>query len=151
MLHVDPTGWFRPDYEVHDGRQPIARIHLSWFQRGGLVELGNRQLVVERVGWRHRVQLREGERVLGSAWRRGFLPGRWEVSVSGAVFGLGRSDWFSREYRLLIGGAEAGSVRPRGLWTRALDADLPATMTREAMAFVLWVVVWRERARRRAH
>jgi hypothetical protein len=149
MLQAVPTHWFSWDFTVTQGSEVVADIDISWWREKGVLTIGGKSYRVYREG------LARGDFVLESpdmivararkpsAFRRAFI-----VQHGGRQYTL-RANWpFRRDFRLLDGETEIGSISPEGFLTRRAAVVMPQDMPLPVQVFAVWlaIILWKRDA-----
>jgi len=146
MLEAVPNNFFSWDFTVMDGPRPVAEIDVSrWREKG--------QLTVEGTPYEvYREGLMSGAFILesaGSVLARAEKPSAFQrlflVEHEGRQYTLRARTAFLREFILLDGSTEIGSLSPEGIFTRRMAADLPEHLPLPVRIFLIWltVILWK--------
>ena len=111
MLQLEPTRWFSWAFTVADDGKPLGTLEVSWRERGCRSPAGVRrrkgfasERVPPRIGWRHRGDRDQAERVPARVRHR-----VQRTNAAGAAVGVGRA------LALHEGEREVGEARARGV------------------------------------
>jgi hypothetical protein len=146
MLKAVPKSWFSWDFTVMDESRPVAEIDVSRWREKGLLTVEGATYQVYREG------LMSGAFVLesaGSALARAEKPSAFHRSFiiehAGKRYTLRARSAFGREFLLLDGAKEIGSLSPEGFFTRRARANLPELLPLPVRIFILWLafILWK--------
>ena len=129
-----------------DGAQPVADIDVSrWRERGLLTVQGLTYEVYREGQMSGAFILKSAGSVLArakkpSAFRRSFI-----IEHAGRQYTLRATSAFRRQFLLLEGSREIGSLSPEGLFTRRARVDLPQELSLPVKVFIIWlaVILWK--------
>ena len=142
MLEVVPRSWVSRQFIVRNAEGTVADVNFAFWRERGRIKLGQDGFSVRREhAMRGRFLLEGPSGVVAearkpSAWRNWFV-----VEYDGRRFDLRkRSAWF-REFLLLDGARQIGSVASQSAWTRRADARMPENWPFPVQLFVVWLVL----------
>lgn len=149
MLKAIPTSWFSWDFTVTDGTQPVANIDISWWREKGELTVQGAAYQVYREGLMSGAFILEkGGAVMAraekpSAFRRSFI-----IEHAGRQYTLRAKAALGREFLLLEGEREVGSISPEGIFTRRASVALPESLPLPVRVFITWltVILWKREA-----
>ena len=149
MLKAIPTSWFSWDFTVIDGTQPLATIDLSWWREKGELTVQGTAYQVYREGMLSGAFiLEQGGSVMAraakpSAFRRSFI-----IEHAGKQYTLRAKSALGREFLLLEGEREVGSISPEGIFTRCASVALPESLPPPVQIFIIWltIILWKREA-----
>jgi hypothetical protein len=142
VLKAIPKRWFSWDFAVRKGSQPVADIDVSWWREKGLLTVEGTTYEVYREGaFSGAFILASAGSALAraekpSAFRRSFI-----IEHAGRQYTLRAKSAWGREFLLLDGPREIGSLSPEGLFTRRATVDLPEHLPLAVRVFIIWLAV----------
>ncbi|HEV7633345.1 MAG TPA: hypothetical protein VGO41_10185 [Steroidobacteraceae bacterium] len=140
VLKVIPKVWSYT-FSVADGTESVAQaVDLSWFGDKGELRLEGATYSARRDKSSYFLESAAGE-LLARAER----PRRWfrelVIEHSGHQYTLRAKSALRRQFLLLEGSTQIGSLTPEGLFTRKAAVDLPATIPLFLQVFTMWLVM----------
>jgi hypothetical protein len=149
MLTLEPKAWYSWDFRVLDGDEEIAFLDRSWVRERLEFTLDGESFAVRRTSVVRGtfVLEREGE-VLAEAGKKSVFRRAFDLAVGPERWVLEAVSPLRREFRLLRGGLELGSVRPVSILRRRAMIDLPEAVPIPLQVFVscLVLVLWKRSA-----
>jgi hypothetical protein len=146
MLTAVPKDWFSWDFTVMEGSQAVAEIDVSWWREKGI-------LTVRGVDYRvYRESVMSGAFILessGSVMARAEKPSAFRrcfiIDHGDRQYTLRTQSAFERSFLLLDGDREIGSLSPKGIFSRRINADLPEELPLPVKVFIIWltVILWK--------
>jgi hypothetical protein len=143
MLKVIPKAWSYA-FSVMDGTKPLAQaVNLSWWRDKGELRIQDEIYTARRDKSSYILESAAG--VLARAER----PRKWfrefVIEHMGHLYTLRAKSAFGRQFVLLEGSTQVGSVSPEGLFTRKAVVDLPQAFPLFLQVFIIWLVMtlWR--------
>ena len=148
-LEAEPTGWASWSADVMAGSEKVTRLEITLWRTRGRFELEGEPFSVEPSGFfllnatlqRRETLIARAEKT--SFWRRSFL-----ITSAGHRMTLESRSWRGREYALILGGREVGTVTRQGLSGRKVRLDFPDEVPPALQIFLLYLVL--AQARREA-
>ena len=146
MLKAIPKEWFLWNFNVMDGTELVAEIDLSLWRTKGLLTVEGEEYGVYREG------LVSGDFILesaGSVLARAVKPSAltrtFFIEHADKHYRLVGKSALSRQFLLLDGPEEIGTLSPEGLFTRRARVDLPEHLPLPVRVFIIWlaVIVWK--------
>ena len=141
-----PEGLLSNGFElVEDTGEVTASLDGSFWSGEGTVVVDGREWSMERR-FRGGVELLDGDQVVASARRQGFLSARWSVAYDDRVLTLAKAGLFGRTYSVdAEPGGSVGEVRPNGMFSRGAAVTLPPDMPAHIQVLVVALVMaeWR--------
>jgi hypothetical protein len=144
MLRVVPKGWSNT-FSVMDGTKSVAQAaDLSWWCDKAELRVQGATYTARRQKSSYILESPAGE--LARAER----PRRWSrelfIDHSGHRYTLRAKSAFRREFLLLEGSRQVGSVAPEGIFTRRATVDLPKAFPLILQVFVIWLAMtlWKD-------
>jgi hypothetical protein len=139
MLKVIPKAWSYA-FSVTDGSETVAQaVDLSWWSDKGELRI---------QGARYRAHRDKSAYILESAAgvvARAERPNRWssvfDIEHSGHRYTLRAKSAFRRQFLLLEGSTQVGSVSPEGLFTRKAAVWLPQSLPLFLQVFIVWLAM----------
>lgn len=142
MMQIVPTRWYSSDFSVRHDSRPMADIDVSWWREKAVLTIQGRRYGV----YRERLVsgafvLEHGGTVLARAekptvFRRTFL-----IHYAGREYTLRAASTFGRQFLLLDGSRQIGSLTPAGIFTRRATVDLPDDWPLPVRVFIVWLTV----------
>ena len=148
MLQAKPTSIFSSRYALTLDGQEVGWLKLRVFLGKGTLNCAGREIHVRYRGLR-RVAAHDAEtnEKLAEVVPRGIFGTRADLLDDSTRLQLRASFW-GRTHFVEDGDREVGRVRPRGVWTRAVEAHFPESMSPVLQALTLYYVLCRARRRR---
>jgi hypothetical protein len=146
MLKAIPKRWFSWDFTVTEGSQPIADIDVScWTEKGLLTIEGTTYKVYQEGLLSGAFILESAGLVLARAKKPSAFRPSFIIEHVGKQYTLRAKSVFRREYLLLDGPREIGSLSPEGFFTRRVRVDLPEYLPLPVRIFIIWltVILWK--------
>lgn len=139
MLKVIPKAWSYT-FSVTDGTESVAQaVDLSWWRDKGELRIQDDIYTARREKSSYVLESAAG--VLARTER----PRRWHrelvIDHSGRRYTLRAKSAFRREFLLLDGPVQIGSISPEGLFTRSAAVELPKFFPLFLQVFVIWLVM----------
>ena len=126
VLIAEPTGWASWNARITVGDSELTVLSVSFWKSRGTFKLDGQEYVVEPRGfWQSSVDLKRGSTIIARVEKPSFLRRRFEISSAGHHMTLACRSWRGREYALVVGGKEVGSVTRKGLVGRKIRLDFP--------------------------
>lgn len=142
MLKAIPKSWFSWDFSIVEGSTPVAEISVAWWRERGELKVRGSTFNVYREGpMMGDFVLESGGAVLAraekpSAFRRTFL-----IVHEGRRYTLRSRSALLREFVLLDGSTEVGSIAPEWILTRRAAVSLPLDLPLPVRVFMIWLVL----------
>jgi hypothetical protein len=139
MLKVIPKMWSYT-FSVMDGTQSVAQsVALSWWTDKGELQVQGTAYTARRDKSSYILESAAGILV------RAEQPRKWYrelvIEYSGRQYTLRTKSMFRREFLLLEGATQIGSIAPEGLFTRKAAAELPKEFPLFLQVFVIWLAM----------
>ena len=126
VLIAEPTGWASWNARIESDGKEITLLSVSFFKNRGTFRLGGEEYVIESRGlFKPSVTLKKGATVIARAEKSSFLHRRFEISSAGHPLRLESQSWSGREYALLVGSQEVGSISRTGFTGRKMRLEFP--------------------------
>lgn len=138
MITVEAKGMLTRDVVLWVGDRVAGEFHRGLLGESGDITLDGRRLRLCRQGGGCFLLL-DGDRVVASARREGWLSCRWRVETGGLVLDLNPRSWAGRAHDVCWGDEVVGSVAPSGTLSGTALGDLPAWVPDDAQVFVTLV------------
>ena len=148
-LQVVPTRWFRWEFAISQGSQPIAGIDISsWRERGELTVQGATFRVSREGALSGDFLLSSGEGVLARATKPSALRRSFVVRSGAKTYTLRARSAFRRSFVLLEDDREVGGISPDAIWSHRASANLPADLPMPVQVFLIWLamLLWKREA-----
>ena len=148
-LQVLPKRWGSQDLSVMGESGPLADIDLSWWREQAVLTIEGKPYRAYREG------LASGDFILesaGSVVARAEKPSAWRRTLlirhDGREYTLQAAAAFRREFVLLAGSRQIGTLAPKGAFTRKAAVDLPDELPLPVRVFIIWLVaiLWKRDA-----
>jgi hypothetical protein len=149
MLTATPRSWFSWDYAVSTPNDHLADIDISWWrEKGTLTVDGQHYGVYRERPLSGKFILESHGAILASAEKPSSFRRRLLVEHAGRQYELKPRGMFSRTFELHSGPAVVGSLSAKGVFSRGMKVDLPATLPLPVRIFVVWltVILWKRDA-----
>ena len=146
MLDVVPTHWFSWDVTVTDQSRPVADIAVSWWREKGALRIdGETYRLSREAPLFGDFLLERAGSVLARAQKPSVFRREFVVRHDGREYTLRPRSMFRREFVLLVGSRQIGSIAPKNAFTRRAAADLPQDLPVPVRMFIVWLTVisWR--------
>jgi len=148
VLTAAPKRWYSWNFEVLDGRRPVADVGVSCWRERGTLQVDGERYDVYREGWASGAFVLESHgEVLARATKPSAFERRLLVWHAGREYTL-RARFLGRQFLLFEGSSEVGRITPEGLLTRRAQVDLPAELPLPVRVFLVWlaVLMWKRAA-----
>src|SRR5688500_16933117 len=146
MLHVVPTHWYSWDVTVTDESRPVADIAVSWWREKGALRIdGETYRLSREAPLSGEFLLERAGSVLARAEKPSVFRREFVLHHDGREYTLRPRSMFRREFALLVGSRQVGSIAPKSAFTRRAAADLPYDLPVPVRMFIVWLTVisWR--------
>ena len=141
VLHAEPLGWATSGVRILSGAEEITQLKISAIRGKGTFTLDGEEFYVEPKGFfQSSAVLRKGTAVIAKVMKPSFLRRRFEISSAGHRLILESRGWRGREYRLLLGPQEVGSVKREGFTGRKFLLDFPDDVPVFLQVLLVYVV-----------
>jgi len=148
-MTIVPLRWYSWNFDLLEGTRRLAHLDLSaWREKGVLSVDGiNHRVYREGVMSGDFVIARDGL-VLARATKPSAFRSTFMISWNGREYTLRKKSILGREFVLLDGDTQIGSVARNSWWSRDSSVDLPTTWPLPIRVFVIWLVLimWRRDA-----
>ena len=139
MLKVIPKVWCYT-FSVTDGTESIAQsVELSWWRDKSALRIQDGIYTARRDKSSYFLESEAG--VLARAER----PRKWfrelVIEHSGRRYTLRAKSAFRRQFLLLEGSKQIGSLAPEGLFTRRAGVELPKAFPMFLQVFIIWLAM----------
>jgi len=142
MLKVVPKSWLSWDFAVEDAvGMPWGEVGLSSWRERGSVSVGGQQFGVARQGLVGPFVLQGPAGPVAEASKPSAFKREFTLSFGGQECVLKQLSWWRREFGLLRGDVQVGSITPESWWSRRAEAMLPEDMPTEVRAFIVWLTL----------
>jgi hypothetical protein len=142
VLHAEPLGWASFGVRILCGDEELTQLTISAFKSKGSFDLGGETFTVEPEGFfRSHAILKKGGSTLARVRKPSLLRRRFEISSAGHRLILENRGWRGREYVLLLGTQEVGSVKREGFSGRKLLLEFPDDVPDFLQVLLAYVVV----------
>jgi len=146
MLTVIPKSWFSWDFTVLEGSRAVADIDVSWWREKGILTVDGINYKVYREGLMSGTFILELDGVViacaekPKGFHRAFL-----IEYAGKQYTLRAKSAFRREFLLLDGDREIGTLSPKGFFTRRAAVEFPEELPLQTKVFIIWlaVILWK--------
>jgi hypothetical protein len=143
MMKVIPKAWSYT-FSVTGGTESVAQaVDLSWWSDKGELRIQGATYRAHRDKSGYVLESTAG--VVARAER----PKRWscvfDIEHSGHRYTLRAKSAFRRQFLLLEGSTQVGSISPEGLFTRKAAVWLPQSLPMFLQVFIIWLAmtVWK--------
>jgi hypothetical protein len=150
MLTVVPKHLFSWDCELREGESLVARLEIPYWGEHGTLRAQGEAWQLGREDWFHgQYFLRQAGRTLATAEKPSVLVRSFDVRFDSARYVWQARFPLVRSFALVAGGTEVGSMVPDAPFTRRSAVDLPAELSLERKAFLVWLalLLWRRQRR----
>lgn len=142
ILRTEPVRWGSWCVRVLRGEEMITELKISFFLSKGSFELDGDAFVVEPRGFfRHAAELKRGASVIARAEKSSLARRRFEIRAAGHRLDLESRSWLGREYALIMGGEEVGTIRRAGFLGRRCVLEFPDPVPLFLQVFVAYLVL----------
>lgn len=145
-LTAIPLSWVSWSYALREGESTLCVIETSWWTERGTVAIGRENWRLERESWMQgEFTLKQGGRTFAKAQKPNAMFRSFQVTFDDARFVWEAESVMTRAFVLRQGNRVVGSVRPTNMLTRQAIVELPAELSLERKAFLVWlaVLMWR--------
>jgi hypothetical protein len=126
VLHTKPTGFASWNVRVLSGEAEITRLKISLIRSKGSFELDGDTFTIEPQGFfMVSAELRKGASVIARAEKASLTRRRFKITSAGHRLELESRSWTGREYVLLMGEKEVGTIRRSGFLGTKCELDFP--------------------------
>ena len=126
VLRAEPLGWATFGVRILSGTEEITQLKISAFKGKGTFALDGEEFSIEPKGFfQSDAVLKKGTAVIAKILKPSLLRRRFEISSAGHRLVLESRGWTGREYRLLLGNQEVGSIKREGFAGRKYLLDFP--------------------------
>jgi hypothetical protein len=146
MLKVIPKAWSYA-FSVTDGTDSVAQaVDLSWWSDKGELRLPGATYRMQREQSSYVLESAAG--VIARAHRPRKLFREFIVEHADRRYTLCAKSPFRRQFLLLDGGKQVGSISPEGLFTRKAAVELPQSLPLYLQLFIVWLAMtlWKHEA-----
>jgi len=146
MLKVIPKSWFSWDFNIMDGSRAVADIDVSWWREKGMLTVDGIDYMVYREGLMSGTYILDlGGTVLARAEKPNAFHRAFLIEYAGKQYTLQAKSAFRREFLLLDGDREIGTLSPKGVFTRRATVKFPEELPLPAKVFIIWlaVILWK--------
>lgn len=145
-LHIAPTNWLSWNFKVSAEARPVADIAISPWRERGTVAIDGTGYRVYRAAPLAGAFILEGPGgEIARAEKPSILGRAFAVRHGGRDYMLRPRAMFRREFVLLDGAREIGSLAPRSIFTRKAAVELPPDLPISLRMFIVWLTMisWR--------
>src|SRR5689334_8757910 len=148
-LTAIPRSWASWIFELHEGDSTVATITTSWARERGTLTSGGKTWQLARESWMAgNFTLKQGDRTFATAEKPSAFFRAFQVTFDHEHFDWAAESAFTRAFVLRKGNSVVGSMRPTSAFTRRAIVDLPAELSLERKAFLVWlaILMWKRQA-----
>jgi hypothetical protein len=140
MLKVVPKAWWSYTFSVTDGTQSVAQaVDLSWWRDKCELRTRDKTYMARRDKSSYVLES------AGGVLARAEQPRKWfrelVIEHSGHRYALRANSAFRRQFLLLEGSAQVGSISPEGLFRRKAAVELPKAFPLILQVFIIWLAM----------
>jgi hypothetical protein len=146
MLRTEPKGWGSWSARIYGEDGPgdalLTELRISLLRNRGRFVLEGEEFTIEPEGFLGSgALLKKGSTVIARARKASIFRRRFHITSAGHGLELvSRSPW-GREYALLLGRQEVGSVRRAGFGGRKMTLDFPEEVPQFLQIFLAYLVL----------
>lgn len=142
LLRTEPAGWGSWSVRVFSGHGQLTELRISLFRSRGGFSLDDEEFTVEPQGfWGTTAILRKGSTIIARAEKASPFRRQFRITSAGHRLDLVSRSWRGREFSLLVGSQEVGTVRRAGLGGRRMTLDFPDQVPAFVQVFVAYLVL----------
>lgn len=143
ILRTEPLRWGSWSAAVLSGEETITELAISLFRSKGSFELDGERYFIDPEGFfGQRSVLRNGETTLARSEKPSFLRRRFTITSAGHHLELESRSFSGRNYALVLGGRDVGSIRVSGFLRRRLKLDFPDEVPMFLRVYLAYLVLW---------
>jgi hypothetical protein len=140
MLKVIPKAWWSYTFSVTDGTKSVAKVEdLSWWRDKGELRIQDNIYTARRDKSAYVLESAAG--VLARAEQPRKLFRELVIEHSGHRYTLRPKAAFRRQFLLLEGSTQIGSLSPEGLFTRRAAVEFPKALPLFLQVFIIWLTM----------
>lgn len=115
-LNIVPQGWFSWDFTIMAESEVVAEVDISWWREKGELTVQGDVYKVYREGLMSGAfVLESGGVMIARAEKPNFILRSYDIEHEGKHYTLQASSAFRRQFVLLDGDREVGSIEPEGI------------------------------------
>ncbi len=142
VLRTEPTGWVSWGANVFLGDEHVTELQISFFRSHGRFELDGESFTVEPRGFfKPGADLRKGNAIIARAEKSSVTRRRFEITAAGHRLELESRSFFGREYALLLGHQEVGTIQRTGFLGRRCFLEFPDEVPVFLQVFITYLVL----------
>jgi hypothetical protein len=144
MLEVIPKAWSYAFSVTDEGESIAQTTNLSWWRDHSDLRVDGNTYRARRDGGSYVLES-EGKVVARAKRPRLFARGL-NIEHLDHRYTLRAKSAFRRQFVLMDGATQIGSIAPQGVFTRKAAADLPETLPLSLRVFIIWLVMtlWKQ-------
>lgn len=148
-LTIRPKNWASWDFYVERDGQRLAFVDLAWVREAATMEIGGVVCRFYRDGMLGDFVMEVDGQPVVRADKTSVFTRRFDVLYGERSFVLKPASGLARRFLLIEDDATIGEIRPKNMFTRKADVDLPADLPAEVQIFIIWLVVimWQRTAK----
>ena len=148
MLYAEPHSSLSWDFTVYENGAYVAEVDLAWIRERAVVTIKEIDCDVYREGVNGAFVLAVDGYVLMRAKKTSVFSSSFDVTYEERAYHLKKKGLFSRAFELWEGRTLVGTITPKGIFSRKMDADLPGDLPLVVRVFILWLVIllWKRAA-----
>jgi len=140
VLHAEPLGWATHGVRILSGGEEITQLKISAFKGKGSFFLEGEDFFIEPKGFfQSDAVLKKGTAIIAKV-KKPSLRRRFEISSAGHRLVLESQSWRGREYRLLLGTQEVGSVKREGFSGKRVLLEFPDDVPVFLQSLLIYIV-----------
>ena len=142
ILEAEPKGWASWNARITSDGTDLTELKISTWKSRGSFHLDGQDFAIEPEGfWLHNAVLKQGSTVIARAQRPAVMARRWTITSAGHRMELESRSWTGREYVLVLGKQEVGTVKKEGIMGRRITLDFPDEVPAVLQVFLTYIVL----------
>ena len=141
-MEAEPTGWASWNTLIKSDGFPITELKVSAWKNRGSFQLDGLGFTIEPQGfWLQNAVLKRGGAVVARAEKPALLRRHFVVTSAGHRMELESRSWTGREYALLMGNQEVGTISREGMMGRKVTLRFPDDVPEVLQVFLAYIVL----------
>jgi len=142
ILRAAPRAWYSYTFDVASSGHTVAEIALSsWRERAALTVVGHGYKAYRERFFSGAFLLEADGGIVARAEKPSAFRREFVINHAGTRWTLRASSPLRRQFVLMSGELEVGSVRPESFLRRAATVTLPSALPLVVSIFIVWLVL----------